>query len=547
MQNAVSSLASRVICLLVLGGGSCAWGGVRSNISWIDPDGVPGHLVLVGGGAFPAEARAAFLKLAGGDKAKLVVIPTAAANADEQTAEQVLAMWKDVPLASLTVLHTRDRALADDDEFVKPLQEATAVWFHGGSQSLIAEAYLGTKVERALYQLLERGGTIGGTSAGAAIASRTMIASGNPKPEIRTGLNLLPGAIVDQHFSQRGRQPRLRTAIAAHPELFGLGLDEGTAVVVSGRLLRVVGAGGATLVFAEGAGRSAEEQHCPAGSLLDLTSLRRRAQERLLPAFPPARPVAPVVERGSLVIVGGGGMPLEVGRTFVELAGGPEALIVILPTAVPPDPNFDPERETQFLRRLGARNVRVLDARRRDEVESAEFEQVIADAGGLWFGGGRQWRFVDAYAGTRAEEWFHALLERGGVIGGSSAGASIQAEYLARGNPLGNLDIMVPGYERGLGFLPGTAVDQHFAQRNRFPDMASLVERYPQLLGIGIDEATAIIVRGSRAEVMGRGRAHFFDRSSPKFPGEPVYESLPAGMSYDLQLRRTEPLTAPRP
>ncbi len=98
------------------------------------------------------------------------------------------------------------------------------------------------------------------------------------------------------------------------------------------------------------------------------------------------------------------------------------------------------------------------------------------------------------------------MLRRGGVIGGSSAGATIQGDYLCRGSPLNNTDMICEGYERGLGFLPGVAIDQHFAQRKRFADMTALVKTYPQLLGIGIDESTAIVVQGSVAEVMGAGR-----------------------------------------
>src|SRR5205823_10371724 len=103
------------------------------------------------------------------------------------------------------------------------------------------------------------------------------------------------------------------------------------------------------------------------------------------------------------------------------------------------------------------------------------FQEPLREAKGVWFSGGRQWRFVDAYEGTLCEKLFHDVLKRGGAIGGSSAGATIQGAYLCRGNPLGNLDIMAEGYERGFGFLPGTAIDQHFFKRNRLGDMQNLV------------------------------------------------------------------------
>jgi cyanophycinase len=129
-------------------------------------------------------------------------------------------------------------------------------------------------------------------------------------------------------------------------------------------------------------------------------------------------------------------------------------------------------------------------------------------------------------------------LRRGGVIGGSSAGATIQGDYLCRGSPLGNLEMMCEGYERGFGFLRGTAIDQHFAQRKRFVDMTALMKTYPQLLGIGLDEGTALVVKGSVADVMGKGQAHFYDRTKPVEDDKPDHESLKAGGRYDLKARK---------
>src|SRR5262249_155911 len=169
------------------------------------------------------------------------------------------------------------------------------------------------------------------------------------------------------------------------------------------------------------------------------------------------------------------------------------------PTAMP-DPLPKEDRLAAAFRKAGAAKVMVLPQRKLEEVESEEFLGALRQATGIWFGGGRQWRFVDAYLDTNAHPLMKEVLRRGGVIGGSSAGASIQAEYMARGDPLGNLEIMAEGYERGLGFLPGAAVDQHFSQRKRHKDMSRLVRTYPQLLGIGIDETTAILVQGHVAE-----------------------------------------------
>ena len=97
---------------------------------------------------------------------------------------------------------------------------------------------------------------------------------------------------------------------------------------------------------------------------------------------------------------------------------------------------------------------------------------------------------------------------------------------------------MSEGYERGLNFLPGVAIDQHFTQRKRLPDMTALMKTYPQLLGIGLDETTGIIVNGHLAEVAGKGKAHFYDRRQPVVKGQPDYEAVADGGRYDLKLRK---------
>ena len=97
---------------------------------------------------------------------------------------------------------------------------------------------------------------------------------------------------------------------------------------------------------------------------------------------------------------------------------------------------------------------------------------------------------------------------------------------------------MAEGYERGLGFLPGTAIDQHFAQRDRFADMTALMRVYPQLLGIGIDETTALIVKGHVGEVVGRNSVHFYDYRTKPGDGERDYASVHPGGRYDLKARQ---------
>jgi cyanophycinase len=240
--------------------------------------------------------------------------------------------------------------------------------------------------------------------------------------------------------------------------------------------------------------------------------------------------------RGALVLAGGGSLGDDIIGRFVALAGGASARIVILPAAGTDE--YFPEDWPGFalFHRAGVRDMHVLHTRDRGMADSDAFAGMLRTATGVWITGGRQWRLVDAYHGTRTATELHALLERGGVIGGTSAGASIQASYMVRGAIESNTIMMAPGYEEGFGFLRNTAVDQHLLARGRENDMLEVIDRHPHLLGIGIDEGTAIVVRGDQAEVVGRGSVAFYNAGDR---GTLPYYFLRAGDRFDLGARRT--------
>lgn len=243
------------------------------------------------------------------------------------------------------------------------------------------------------------------------------------------------------------------------------------------------------------------------------------------------------VDRGALVIAGGGQLGPEIVGRFIQLAGGADAPIVVIPTAGEDSVYPADWRGLDLLRRAGARNLTLLHTMRRGVAESDSFVAAIRGARGVWFPGGRQWRLVDSYLGTRTERELHAVLARGGVIGGTSAGASIQASYLVRGAREGNTIMMAPGYEHGFAFLRGVAVDQHVGARKREHDLQQVVTRHRGLLGLGLDEGTAIVVQGKRAEVVGRGVLYVHNGAEPVTAEQPWF-TLAAGETLDLAVRR---------
>ena len=239
------------------------------------------------------------------------------------------------------------------------------------------------------------------------------------------------------------------------------------------------------------------------------------------------------------MVVGGGALGSDIYGRFIQLAGGPDSLIVVIPTAggapayTADDPSAIPFRAE------GAKNVVVLHTTDRAVANSDSFIAPLKRAGGVWFPGGRHYRLVDSYAGTKAESLFHDVLARGGIVGGTSAGASIQGSFLVRGAPSNNNAIMAhPDYLKGFGFLRGVAIDQHVVARQRLPDLAdSIIPRWPHLLGISEDEGTAWLIQGDNAEIIGRSKAFVYNGRDPNDAGKPFLTLWP-GDRYDLAARR---------
>jgi cyanophycinase len=255
---------------------------------------------------------------------------------------------------------------------------------------------------------------------------------------------------------------------------------------------------------------------------------------------PAARPsAAPLVgpEKGSVLVVGGGQQGPEIFAKFIELAGGPDALIVEVPTAG--GDSIDLSTVGRGLRAAGAKNVVVYHTTSKAVADADTFVAKIANARGVWFGGGRHYRLVNSYAGTKSQRAFEAVLARGGVVGGSSAGASILASYLVRGAPSNDNRIMNhPQYLTGFGYLRNTAVDQHVVARERLPDLHdSLTIRRKDLLAISEDEGTAWVVRGDTAELIGRGKGFVYNARELTDAGRPFVTLLP-GDRFDLGSRR---------
>jgi cyanophycinase len=279
-------------------------------------------------------------------------------------------------------------------------------------------------------------------------------------------------------------------------------------------------------------------------ALLFLAASTPRAQQ---PATAEPSEYGPA--KGTLIIVGGGNLAGSgITEKFIELAGGPEKNFVIVPTAGGNRDAagsliaYDEQKIIAPWVKLGLKHVRMLHTHDPKVADTEAFASVLRDADAVWFNGGRQWNIVDSYANTLTYREFHKVLERGGVIGGSSAGATIQGDYLVRGAVSGS-DVMMtpePNHERAFMFLRHSAIDQHINTRNRWDDLTPVIRKWPDLLGIGLSESTAIIVKGDRFEVIGAWKVAVHDNTRLYQPWEKPYFVLSAGDVYNMKTRKVE-------
>jgi len=252
-------------------------------------------------------------------------------------------------------------------------------------------------------------------------------------------------------------------------------------------------------------------------------------------------------ENGTIMAIGGGFTTLEMVTLLGDYMGGKDQPLVVVPTALEPSTiNVVAEKQTWVNR--GFTDVTVLHTIDTAVANTDSFVAPIKAAAGVWFGGGRQWRLVDAYMGTKTLDEFHKVLERGGIIAGSSAGASIQGSFLARGAEASNIPIIAPEPEHqvGFGFLKNSAIDQHIDTRDRWDEMEEIIIAHPEIFGVGLSESTAIVVQGNCFEVIGVAQVAITDSTRlNNCVGDACYEVLVANDSFNLVPRLKGGCSAP--
>jgi cyanophycinase len=231
-----------------------------------------------------------------------------------------------------------------------------------------------------------------------------------------------------------------------------------------------------------------------------------------------AQPPSHGPTKGYLLVTGGATEPRDYQR-LIDLAGGKNAKIVVIPNGSVAKPTDQAALQEQY---CGAKSpfaafpgvpCTVIYTTDHAVANSEAFVASLKSATGVWFVGGRHWRIADSYLDTLTLKEFFNLLDRGGVIGGGSAGATIQGSYMVRGSavPDDNKIMMAPGHEIGFGFLTNATFDQHVDVRHRENDLAVVIKAHPDLLCFGLDQATSITIHGDILTVNGPKRVAVWD------------------------------------
>jgi cyanophycinase len=243
---------------------------------------------------------------------------------------------------------------------------------------------------------------------------------------------------------------------------------------------------------------------------------------------------------GVYVVTSGGD---QIDAYFRNLAG--RSNFVFIPTAAPFltskrgvvwNPDREKNRElfvNELKERFGVPTLDILHTRSRDTANTERFAAMIRNADTVWISGGLVGLLADAYLDTRVMSELRYLIRRGGILVGESAGAMILGSYIVRGNPEQPI-LMAEGHDRGFGFLENIVINPHLTDFERENELTIVVNRYPHLLGLGVDDDTALVVRGDVAQVVGSGRVAVYDHQKH---GERKYSWLKAGDKLDLVSR----------
>jgi cyanophycinase len=246
-------------------------------------------------------------------------------------------------------------------------------------------------------------------------------------------------------------------------------------------------------------------------------------------------PTSDIVPPGGTLIIGGGNIPEDVCKQFVQLAGGSQARLVVIPSYKPTDDELKHLKESW--QNYHVASLFILNADTRDECDNPQFAKPISEATGVWITGGLQTYVSERYVDTEVERQLKALLDRNGVIGGSSAGAAIMTRVMIGSGRDEATE------EKGFDLLSNVVVDQHFLRRNRIQRLLGVLNTHPGLIGLGIDERTAVMIQQKGRVWNALGESYVMICLPQENKDFPRIEILKPGDHTDIEILKQRPGT----
>ncbi len=247
--------------------------------------------------------------------------------------------------------------------------------------------------------------------------------------------------------------------------------------------------------------------------------------------------------KGAQLITSGGKAADSI---FVSLLRGVDARVIFIPTAASSlrsdegtiwNPDEDDNKEIfrkDLLKRFSLKEITILHTRSKKVADTKDFVAPLIDAKAIWISGGNPGRFMSAYKGTLLEKELKTFLQRGGIIAGESAGAIVQGSYTIRGNPDKPV-LMVTGSEDGLGLISEIAINPHLSAQKRENELVTIIDRYNNLLGVGIDDNTGFLIKDGIGQVFGTGRIAIYTNKKYRTGW---YYWLKPGDKFDFNKRK---------
>lgn len=471
-----------------------------------------GTLLIVGGSAVPSIYKD-FIELVGDPKALIVFIPTAGDVVDEKNGAYEKLV--EAGAKNLIVLHTKDREEANTEKFVAPLRKAKGVFISGGFQNRLAKAYLHTLTHTAMFNVLDRGGVVAGSSAGASIQGSFLYGGGTEKE----GFGFVKDSAIGQHYVRRNRMGSVARILKSDPKLFGFGIDEATGVVVKGNELEVIGDSKVVIydpLLKDWDAPKSQLQLFP-GDKFNLAS--RKVTYEAIPTptdlwvdakkkwkNPSANWNTNGPPVGKLILFGDEKMKEENIKHFFHATTGFKSNIVVLSTGNSAK-KLQSDTVVSILEKLGAKNVKALHTININQANSISFAKDLKYADAVWICDSELWQLADTYLNTLVHKELFDVLDRSGIIATTGRSTAIFSS-----------DLLAQPYRwnKGYGFIKQNTIFSEPLKGKTITTMKDMLSKNQELQAIGLTNGVILEITKNEIKVSGNGDAKLYSASKTK-------------------------------